>query len=89
MESRKHKSISLYGYYYELDYGKQHGLVDSLVYVQLYDIPNLRDIKKHGVIGVARTDGTGEGCYFNYTLNQAGENLRRINIKEADDVVYG
>ncbi|XP_067933303.1 uncharacterized protein [Watersipora subatra] len=64
-----HRSTSLFGYYYELDYGKQHGLVDSLVYIQLYDIPELRDLQRKGSIRVARTDGTGDPCVFNYTLH--------------------
>ena len=72
-----HKSISLFGYYFELDYGLQHGLVDSLIYIQLYDIPDLRDLKRKGEIRVARTDGTGEPCVFNYTFNTTPD---RVNV---------
>ena len=92
MYTGENKSISLYGYYYELDYGIQHGLVDSLVYIQLYDIPELRDLKRNGTIGVARTDGTGEGCYFNYTLKYADSSditTQKTLIYEGEDDIYG
>lgn len=63
----KQESTDLYGYYFELDYGKSHGLVQSLQYVQLFDIPNLRNLKRAGSITV-QAKGALDHCTFNYTL---------------------
>lgn len=58
------KSINLDGYFYDLSYGYENGLIDSLYYIQLWDIPDIGPLQKNGLISVARTDGTGDACIF-------------------------
>ena len=69
-KSGEKASINLGGYYYWLDYGAQMGLVDTLVYIQLWDIPNLADLADSGQISVAKVDGTGDPCIFEYDFSE-------------------
>lgn len=46
------------------------GLVDTLVYIQLWDIPNLADLADRGQISVAKVDGTGDPCIFEYDFSE-------------------
>ena len=68
-KSGEKASINLGGYYYWLDYGSQMGLVDTLVYIQLWDIQNLADLADQGQISVAKVDGTGDPCIFEYDFS--------------------
>lgn len=58
----------VHGYYFELDYGKQHDLIDFLEYVQLFDIPGMRTMNRKGSITVKATGASGS-CTFNYVLD--------------------
>ncbi|XP_041350900.1 uncharacterized protein LOC121369889 [Gigantopelta aegis] len=56
----------VYGYYFEMDWGIQHNRVPSLVYVMLYDIPNMNvDLEPKGYVMVTLKDG-GHPCVYVY-----------------------
>lgn len=62
-------SVLLSGYYFELDYGEKHHLVKGLEYTQLYDIPDLKDLKRNGTIAVT-IPNTAQQCSFDYQLHE-------------------
>ena len=58
------------GYYFELDYGAQHGLVTSLQYVMLWDIYEMftsPTLKPQGTVHVTPI-GAPWDCYFDYDM---------------------
>lgn len=65
----KPESVLLSGYYFELDYGEKNHLDKRLEYTQLYDIPNLRDLKRIGTITIT-IPNTDQICNFQYQLEE-------------------
>ncbi|CAC5369975.1 unnamed protein product [Mytilus coruscus] len=63
------------GYYFELDYGEQHGLIPSLEYTQLYDPYDVISLADHGYVKV-QAIGSYHGCsfVFDYRQNRLSDN---------------
>lgn len=62
----KRRVDRLYGYYFETDWGPQHNRLPSLVYIQMYDLPNvLVDLDPKGWVSV-KVDGSFNECIFEY-----------------------
>ncbi|CAG2249031.1 unnamed protein product [Mytilus edulis] len=57
------------GYYFELDYGEQHGLIPSLEYTQLYDPYDVITLADHGYVNV-KAIGSYHGCSFVFDYRQ-------------------
>jgi len=72
--ANKTHTVSVYGYYFELDYGTAHGLVTSLQYVMLWDIPEMfsrgSPMMPKGEVHVAAA-GAAADCWFDYDLTGA------------------
>ncbi|XP_067674394.1 uncharacterized protein [Haliotis asinina] len=65
---REHKRHSdpVNGYYYETDWGQSHNKVDTLVYIMLWDIPDMnQDLPDKGIVTV-KANGAYHDCVFQY-----------------------
>lgn len=64
---------NIHGYYFELDYGIEHNLVESLEYTMLWDIPQmLQTLAPQGTIKVS-AENARQSCYFSYDLPYRAE----------------
>ncbi|CAH1798289.1 unnamed protein product [Owenia fusiformis] len=63
--SGKYHSSSIYGYYYEMDYGIAHNLTPDLQYCMLWDFLPLNQFANHGFVYVS---GCGHPCVFEYDM---------------------
>ena len=62
----KARTDQVYGYYVEGDYGHQHGKVDGLIYIQMWDvIGQLEQMKEHGFITIKAIPSNYD-CTFSY-----------------------
>ncbi|XP_071113546.1 uncharacterized protein [Haliotis cracherodii] len=62
----KHHSDPLNGYYYETDWGQRHNKVESLIYIMLWDIPDMnQDLPAKGIVSV-KANGAYHNCVFQY-----------------------
>ena len=67
----KRQISSLYGYYFELDWGLRHQRLPSLQYTQLYDPPNvLADLDSKGWVSVKASGATDE-CVFEFDFTRS------------------
>lgn len=60
----------VYGYYFELDWGIQHGRVPSLMYIQMYDPYNVVDLAEKGHVRIM-ADGSYHACAFTYDFSKS------------------
>ncbi|XP_069126855.1 uncharacterized protein [Argopecten irradians] len=61
----KRHNDSVFGYYFEADYGSEHHLVPSLVYTQLYDPYSIAQLNPKGIIRV-KSKSAYRACLFTY-----------------------
>ncbi|KAL4219147.1 hypothetical protein ACF0H5_021729 [Mactra antiquata] len=70
----KRQVSSVYGYYFELDWGSHHHRVPSLAYIQMYDPYDVRDLADKGYIKVSANSGY-HTCIFEYDYSRGNERL--------------
>ena len=55
----------VYGYYFEMDWGLEHGRVTSLIYSQLWDMWDAFDVSMNGTVTVL-AEAADKPCEFHY-----------------------
>ncbi|KAK7503101.1 hypothetical protein BaRGS_00005727, partial [Batillaria attramentaria] len=67
----KRRTDESFGYYFETAWGAQHNRVPSLIYTQLWDLPNvLVDLDYKGWVSVKIKDGSSS-CIFEYDFTHS------------------
>ena len=65
LEGGNRMNYSVFGYYFETDYGPGNQRVESLMYIQLYDVPDHYSIAPHGTV-VVTAQPAYHPCIFDY-----------------------
>ncbi|XP_052809288.1 uncharacterized protein LOC128237744 [Mya arenaria] len=75
------KNDRVYGYYFELDWGRQHGRIESLEYVQMYDPYDVISLAPKGYVNI-KANNSYNGCSFVYDFtNKSDESLKNDSRK--------
>lgn len=67
-DGKRHTS-DVHGYYFETDYGLEHGLIPSIIYTQTYDAYNAFDLADKGHVGV-KAGGALNNCIFKFDFTE-------------------
>ncbi|XP_062601762.1 uncharacterized protein LOC134263434 [Saccostrea cucullata] len=67
-DGNRHTS-SAYGYYFETDYGLDHGLIPTIIYTQTYDPYNVIDLADKGYVAV-QAGGAYTSCIFEFDFTR-------------------
>lgn len=68
----KRQTSDVHGYYFETDYGLDHGLIPTIIYTQTYDPYNVFDLADKGHVKV-KAGGAYHNCIFQFDFTQASE----------------
>ncbi|KAK7494594.1 hypothetical protein BaRGS_00014247 [Batillaria attramentaria] len=76
----KRQKSSLYGYYFELDWGAENNRVPSLMYTQLYDPPYIQQLDNKGWVSV-KAQNAANGCIFLYDFTRSKQQWKASHGK--------
>lgn len=68
--------FDVYGYYFEMDYGLEYGLIFFIIYIQIYDVYNVFDFVDKGYVGV-KVGGVLNDCIFKFDFIEDFEDNKR------------
>lgn len=73
---------TVYGYYFELDWGIENKRVPSLMYIQMYDPPDILNLAPKGHVKIT-AQGSDYACVFKYDFTSIDQSkqLKHDNRK--------